>query len=209
MNKFWKGVITGVAGMLLLVMLVLVFRFFHERDRKLFEAMEKQHEIEAMQEDIGNRDPYEFLDSVPGVRGAADNAADEFRRKRDEAVQRIRGRLFSGARLADLGFDRSGAWGDRAGCGGSGAGRCPDLFGMGISGSIGGTTPTGGKQPIEAKPGKDGDCNGGGLFFWLSRCWRGWSIDYWRAMNERQNKNQGIGNGSGSGQGWECKAAAS
>jgi hypothetical protein len=90
MNKFFKGVITGAAAMLLLVMLVLVFRFFHERDRKIFEAMEKQREIEALQEDIGNRDPYEFLDGVPGVRGAADSAADEFRRKRDEAVQRIR-----------------------------------------------------------------------------------------------------------------------
>jgi hypothetical protein len=89
MNKFWKGVITGVAGMLVLVLVILVFRFFHERDRKIFEAMEAQREIEALQEDIGNRDPYEFLED-PGVRGAADNAADEFRRKRDEAVQRIR-----------------------------------------------------------------------------------------------------------------------
>jgi hypothetical protein len=90
MNKFWKGVITGTVGMLVLVLVILAFRFFHERDRKIFEAMEAQREIEALQEDIGNRDPYEFLDRVPGVRGAADNAADEFRRKRDEAVQRIR-----------------------------------------------------------------------------------------------------------------------
>jgi hypothetical protein len=101
MNKFLKGVIAGAAGMLFLAVLVLVFRFFHERDRKIFEAMEKQREIEAIQEDIGNRDPYEFLDEVPGVRGAADNAANEFRKKRDEAIQRIRGGLSSGARLAD------------------------------------------------------------------------------------------------------------
>jgi hypothetical protein len=91
MKTFWKGVITGAAGMLVLVLIILAFQFFHERDRKIFEAMERQHEIEAMQEDIGNRDPYEFLDRVPGVRGAADNAAGEFQRKRDEAVQRIRG----------------------------------------------------------------------------------------------------------------------
>jgi hypothetical protein len=89
-NNFFKGVITGAAGMLFLAVLVLAFRFFHERDRKIFEAMEKQYEIEALQEDIGNRPLDEFLDD-PGVRGAADNAADEFRRKRDEAVQRIRG----------------------------------------------------------------------------------------------------------------------
>ena len=89
MNKFWKGVITGAAGVSVLVLLVLAFRFFHERDRKIFEAMERQHEIEVLQEDIGSRSLDEFLED-PGVRGAADNAADEFRRKRDEAVQRIR-----------------------------------------------------------------------------------------------------------------------
>jgi hypothetical protein len=90
MNNFLKGIITGAAGMLVLVLLVLAFRFFHNQDRKIFEYMEAQNEIQAMQEDINNRPPDEFLED-PGVRGAADNAADEFRRKRDEAVQRIRG----------------------------------------------------------------------------------------------------------------------
>jgi hypothetical protein len=90
MNKFWKGVITGAAATLFLAVLVLAFRFFHERDRKIFEALEKQYEIETLQEDIGNRPPGEFLEN-PGIRGAADNAAGEFRRKRDEAIQRIRG----------------------------------------------------------------------------------------------------------------------
>jgi hypothetical protein len=89
MNSFWKGVITGAAGMFALVLVITVFRFFYNRDKKIYEYMEAQREIEALQEDIGNRDPYEFLDD-PGVRGAADNAAGEFRRKRDEAVQRIR-----------------------------------------------------------------------------------------------------------------------
>ena len=91
MKTFWKGVITGAAGMLVLVLLVLVFRFFYNRDRKILEYMEAQNEIQAMQEDIGNRPLDEFLED-PGIRGAADNAADEFRRKRDEAIQRIRGR---------------------------------------------------------------------------------------------------------------------
>ena len=90
MNKFWKGVITGAAGMLVLVVLVLVFRFFHERDKKIYEYMEAQREIQSIQEDINNRPLDEFLED-PGVRGAADNADAEFRRKRDEAVQRIRG----------------------------------------------------------------------------------------------------------------------
>jgi hypothetical protein len=91
MNSFWKGVITGAAGMLVLVLLVLAFRFFHNRDRKIFEYMEAQNELQTMQEDIGNRPLDKFLED-PGVRGAADNAAGEFQRKRDEAVQRIRGR---------------------------------------------------------------------------------------------------------------------
>jgi hypothetical protein len=89
MNKFWKGVITGTAGVLVLLLLVLAFRFFYNRDRKILEYMEAQNGIQAMQEDIGNRPLNEFLED-PGVRGAADNAADEFRRKRDEAIRAIR-----------------------------------------------------------------------------------------------------------------------
>jgi hypothetical protein len=90
MNDFLKGIITGAAGMLGLVLVVLAFRFFHNRDRKILEYMEAQNELQIMQEDIGNRPSDEFLED-PGVRGAADNADAEFRRKRDEAVQRIRG----------------------------------------------------------------------------------------------------------------------
>ncbi|GHV63911.1 hypothetical protein AGMMS49587_15200 [Spirochaetia bacterium] len=90
MSSFWKGVITGAGIMLALVLVVTAFRFFHERDRKIFEAMERQNEIQEIREDYSGRDPYEFLDT-PGVRGAADSATEEFNRKRDEAVQRIRG----------------------------------------------------------------------------------------------------------------------
>jgi mannitol-1-phosphate/altronate dehydrogenase len=89
MNSFLKGVITGVAGVLLLAVLVWVFRFFHERDRKIYEYMEAQHELQAIQEAINHRPLDEFLED-PGIRGAADNADAEFRRKRDEAVRAIR-----------------------------------------------------------------------------------------------------------------------
>jgi hypothetical protein len=88
---FWRGAITGAAGMLVLVLIIMVFRFFHERDRKIYEYMEAQREIQSMQEDIDNRPLDEFLED-PGVRGAADNAAGEFQRKRDEALQRFRNR---------------------------------------------------------------------------------------------------------------------
>jgi hypothetical protein len=71
------------------VVVVLAFRFFHNRDRKILEYMEAQNELQIMQEDIGNRPLDEFLED-PGVRGAADNAAGEFQRKRDEAIRAIR-----------------------------------------------------------------------------------------------------------------------
>ena len=90
MKVFWKGVMAGAVFVLALVLLVTAFRFFWERDRKIFEAMEARREIEALQKDIGSRSADEFLEDT-AIRGAADDAAGEFRRKRDEAVQRIRG----------------------------------------------------------------------------------------------------------------------
>jgi hypothetical protein len=89
-KEFLKGVLTGAAGMLVLVLVVLAFRFFYNRDRKILEYMEARSEIQSMREDIGNRSPDEFLED-PGIRGAADSADAEFRRKRDEAVRAIRG----------------------------------------------------------------------------------------------------------------------
>ncbi|MDR2435625.1 MAG: hypothetical protein LBD47_13820 [Treponema sp.] len=90
MSDFLKGIITGVAGMLVLVLVVLAFRFFGERGRKVIEYMEAQSELQGMREDIDNRPPDVFLED-PAIRGAADNADAEFRRKRDKAIQRIRG----------------------------------------------------------------------------------------------------------------------
>jgi hypothetical protein len=92
MNSFLKGVITGAVTMLALVVIIAAFRFFHERDKKIYEYVEQQNAIQDLREDYVNRDPYEFLDT-PGVRGAADDANADFRRKRDEAVQRFRNRL--------------------------------------------------------------------------------------------------------------------
>jgi hypothetical protein len=44
-KAFWRGVIAGAGGIILIVLLVLAFRFFQERDRKIYEYMEAQHEI--------------------------------------------------------------------------------------------------------------------------------------------------------------------
>jgi hypothetical protein len=88
-RSFRNGLITGLGIALVLFLVITAFRFFEERDRKAIEYMEAQNELQIMQEDIGNRPPDEFLED-PGVRGAADSADAEFRRKRDEAVRAIR-----------------------------------------------------------------------------------------------------------------------
>jgi hypothetical protein len=87
MKTFWKGFITGASLMLVLVLMISAFQFFNERDRKIYEAMELQNEIQELREDYGNRDPMEFLDD-PGVRGAADNAKDEYYRRLDDILLR-------------------------------------------------------------------------------------------------------------------------
>jgi hypothetical protein len=91
MRSFRNGLMTGLGIALALFLVITMFRFFYNRDRKAIEYMEAQSELQTMREDIGNRPPDKFLED-PGVRGAADSADAEFRRKRDEAIQRIRGR---------------------------------------------------------------------------------------------------------------------
>ena len=89
MSDFWKGFIAGVGLAVIVFVLIIAVHFANKRDKEIIEYAEKQMEIEALREDIGNRDPVEFLE-VPGVRRAADGAAAEFERKRDEAIQRFR-----------------------------------------------------------------------------------------------------------------------
>ena len=93
MTDFFKGIIAGFAVCAVIAGVVLALVVVHYRDKELLEYAEKQNAIQTLREDYGSRDPYEFLDEVPGARGAADDAADEFRSKRDEAVQRFRNRL--------------------------------------------------------------------------------------------------------------------
>jgi hypothetical protein len=96
MNNFKMGFIAGAAASVIIFGLILGLVYFHFRDKELIEYAEKQIEIESLREDYRSRDPVEFLE-VPGVRGAVDDAAGEFQRKRDEALQRFRSGLSSGA----------------------------------------------------------------------------------------------------------------
>jgi len=92
LTDFTKGIITGVVISVIIFSVIIAFHFMNRRDKELIKYVERQQEIEALREDYVNRDPYEFFDSVPGVRGAADGATADFERKRNEAVQRLRDR---------------------------------------------------------------------------------------------------------------------
>ncbi|MDR2922074.1 MAG: hypothetical protein LBU85_01885 [Treponema sp.] len=88
-NDFLHGVIAGFIAAVIIFSSVAGLVCLRNRDKELIEYAEKQIEIEAVREDVINRAPDEFLE-MPGVRGAADGAAAEFERKRDEALQRFR-----------------------------------------------------------------------------------------------------------------------
>ena len=95
MNKltdFSKGIVAGVVVSAVVFGAIAGIWFLRERDRGLIEYAERQEAIEVLREDYGNRDPYEFIETIPGVSGAVDGAAAEFIRRRDEALQRLRDR---------------------------------------------------------------------------------------------------------------------
>jgi len=93
LNTFRIGFIAGFAIAAIISGVVAVAVHSRNRDKEKIEYVEKQIEIEALREDYGSRDPVEFLETVPDVRRAADGAAAEFERKRDEALQRFRSGL--------------------------------------------------------------------------------------------------------------------
>jgi len=92
LTDFSKGIIAGVVVSAVVFGAIAGIWFLHERDRGLIEYVERQEAIEVLREDYGNRDPYEFIETIPGVSGAVDGASAEFIRRRDEALQRLRDR---------------------------------------------------------------------------------------------------------------------
>ena len=91
LTDFAKGIICGFIIALILSGFTAWIIHSRNKDRGLIEYAERQIEIEEMREDVINRPADEFLE-VPDVRRAADGAAAEFDRKRDEALQRFRDR---------------------------------------------------------------------------------------------------------------------
>lgn len=90
-TDFTRGLIVGVVGTAVIACAIFFSHFASHRDKEVIEYAQRQQVIEELREDFINREPVEFIEAVPGVRGAVDGAAGEFLRKRDEAVQRLRG----------------------------------------------------------------------------------------------------------------------
>jgi len=96
LTDFAIGFIAGFVTAAIIFGIVAVTVYSRNREKMIVkeftEYAEKQQVIEELQEDYSNRAVDEFLE-IPGVRGAADGAAAEFERKRDEIVHRFRNRL--------------------------------------------------------------------------------------------------------------------
>ena len=94
LTEFAKGIIIGLCVGIIIAGLAAGLLSRHKKDKELIEYAEKQQAIEALREDYGSRGAGEFLDGNTGIRRAADGAAAEFDRNRDEALQRFRSRHF-------------------------------------------------------------------------------------------------------------------
>ena len=91
-TDFGKGVLAGFLLAAILFGVVVGVILHRQKVKEITENAERQIELLELQEDVINRDPVEFLE-IPGVRGAADNAAVEFERRRDEILHGFRNRL--------------------------------------------------------------------------------------------------------------------
>ncbi|GHU45518.1 hypothetical protein FACS1894190_17680 [Spirochaetia bacterium] len=91
-TDFFKGVLCGFCITLLLVGLFAGLYFSYQRDKQIIQNFEVQNELQIMRQDYSNRSADEFLNDNADVRTAADRAINEFERKRNEAMERIRSR---------------------------------------------------------------------------------------------------------------------
>jgi len=92
MNKltdFWQGVIAGFIATAIIFSFVIWIVISNYKNKESVKYAKELQAVEQLREDYINRNPDEFLE-IPDVRRAADGAAAEFERKRDEALQRFR-----------------------------------------------------------------------------------------------------------------------
>ena len=92
-TDFCKGIILGFLLSAVLFGVVVGVILHRMKVKEVVEYVERQEAIEILREDYAARDPFEFLETVPGVRRAADGAAADFERRRDEIIYRFRNRL--------------------------------------------------------------------------------------------------------------------
>jgi len=91
-TDFWLGFILGFIATAIIFLFVFWIVISKYNNREIKEYAEKRIEVEKLREDYSHRAPDEFLD-LPDIRRAADGAAAEFERKRDEALFRFRSRI--------------------------------------------------------------------------------------------------------------------
>jgi len=92
-TDFAMGIIVGFLAAAVIFCIIAGYAYSRNKDREIIEYVERQIEIETLREDYSSRDAVEFLDDIPGVRGAADGAAAGFDGKLDEILQRFRNRI--------------------------------------------------------------------------------------------------------------------
>jgi hypothetical protein len=76
-KELGRGALIGMAGLVVLALLFLVFRFFWERDRKIYEYIEAQSELQGIPDDSGNPPLGEFPEDA-GVWERAEDTGIEF-----------------------------------------------------------------------------------------------------------------------------------
>jgi hypothetical protein len=91
-TDFGKGFISGFILTAILFGIAAGLMHRHYKDKEIIRYVEMQNEVQELREDYINRDPVEFLESIPGAWGAVDGASAEFLRKRDEALRAFRQR---------------------------------------------------------------------------------------------------------------------
>jgi len=93
LSNFATGIIVGFVLAMFIFGFIAGIWYLRNKDRELIEYAQRQIEIEALREDYSSRDPCEFIDGIPGVRGAVDGASAEFERRRNEILERFRSRI--------------------------------------------------------------------------------------------------------------------